>query len=232
MARVREMTKKKSSADDAPRMCGRNLDEITRSLNGKKSVNGIDRVLKLIKTAQDPEDKLDFMCQLIIGKYFSDVAEVEFEKLLSNTSPHDIVLTFDHVQIVVEVKRIRTTGRHYETVEDLLESNDFIEIEDQGELGKLILNIKNNKYKQLERDYSNIIFIVSKDLFFDATKVQDAATEIIRLKSTFYCKEYQGSQYEKLHALFHMNEDTCDVESCPVFEDEHVQALREALNPS
>ncbi|MBW1716996.1 MAG: hypothetical protein JRH08_16685 [Deltaproteobacteria bacterium] len=206
------------------------LNELKACLEKKANVKGLGNILRSIQKAGDTEAKLDHVAELEIGLYFSTIGEVEFEKKLKKATPHDIVLTFKGKKIVIEVKRIRKTERNNILVQEMPESGDLVEIRDKGEFGKLIRKIVDEKYPQLEDSYLNIICIVSKDIFFGAGNIQDAAKEIIRYGNERFYPDYVGSKYENLNALSHMNENTGEVRTFPVHGNGTITALIKELN--
>jgi len=227
------MTKLKQNIDNFLPLCEKSLKQILDSLQSKKNVFGTNKVRKSIESEKDLEQKLDLIVPLQIGDYFSNISKVErveFEKKLINKNPHDIVLTFCGAKIVVEVKRIRETERCNETSKDMIKSNYWKELIDNGEMKKLTKLIIDDKYRQLENSYPNIIFIVSKDLYFRADNTQDSAKEIIRFDSKFYYPNFEGSQYNMLNALLHMDENTCEINGYSVFNNYIVEKLISLLN--
>lgn len=205
------------------------IKSLIESLSPKSNICGIDRVLRMINNQADLEAKLDHYFQLEIGNYFSTVAGVEFEKRLENITPHDLVLNYRGSEIVVEVRRIRKTERHIETIDQLIKSDKFIEIIENGEFGKLIRIIRDGKCPQLENNFPNIIFFVSKDIFFRAIIVEDAANEILRYQNNKYYPNYEGGFYNKLNAIFHLDENTRTINSVPVYENTIVLSLMKEL---
>ncbi|MFH0959193.1 MAG: hypothetical protein V1897_10865 [Pseudomonadota bacterium] len=194
-------------------------------LNNKGNVYGVDKVLKNLNSAKTLEDKMDHVILLEVGIVLSSVGIVEFEKKLLKPNPHDILLTFKCTEVVIEVKRIRKTTRHDEIVKEMFNTDNFIEVEDKEEFRKLISKIVDEKYDQLEDGYPNIVLIVSKDIFFRATNVQDAASEIMRLPNHSFYPDYNGDLYIKLNALLHMNEITGEVKGFPVHRNEVINDL-------
>jgi hypothetical protein len=175
------------------------------------------------------EDKMDHVILLEVGIVLSSVGKVEFEKKILKSNPHDIVLIFNCTEIIIEVKRIRKTTRHDEIVKEMLNSDNFIEVEDKGEFRKLISKIVDEKYEQLEDGYPNIVLIVSRDIFFMATNVQDAASEIMRLSNHSFYPNYNGDQYIKLNALLHMDENIGKIKGFPVHRNEVINDLIKEL---
>lgn len=205
------------------------LEKAKKTLEKRTNISGITKVLKNIDQTTDLEEKLDHIVLLETGCFLSNAGAVNFENELNNTTPHDIVLNFREAQIVVEVKRIRETSRHKDIIEEMEKAEDFIEIKDKGEFRKLISKILDEKHPQLEDDYLNIIFLVSKDINYRADNVQDASCEIKRYLNKFFYPENEQSQYNNLHALFFMDENTGNISGNIVFKNDVIVALMKKL---
>ena len=205
------------------------IEELLPILNNKESVYGVDKVRKSLDSAKTLDDKMDHVTLLEVGIVLSSLGKLEFEKKLKKPNPHDIVLTFKCTEIVVEVKRIRKTTRHDEIEQEMLNTDNFVELEDKGELRRLVSKIVDEKYKQLEDEFPNIVLIASKDIFFMATNVQDVASEIMRFQNQTIYPNYNGDLYIKLNALFHMNENTGEIKGFHVHRNEVIDDIIKEL---
>lgn len=134
------------------------LDALEKCLSEKDNVCGLEKVLQNIRnlekvisrTSQDKECLEESICdcpvELTVGQHYATVANIEFQKQLTARNPHDIVLTFEGIDIVVEVKRQRKSARHDEVSRQLDSSRGLVEIKDEGEFSKLIRQITVEKY--------------------------------------------------------------------------------------
>jgi len=174
--------------------------ELAQALRPKS--HNVDAVLKNITDSDHLGQKEAHLAILRVGEVFAGhVTELYFESPCQqhkSKGPHDLIVqTQDILRIVIEVKRFAPTQTS-QALEDKIFSNEtmrLVEIEEDpdnksaGSLDTLISEVvgkddkPGNKYDQLDPNCPNLVWIVSRNLFFDSPRfIGMAAGEILRIE--------------------------------------------------